>query len=73
MTILQRSLIYFRRLLLWAGASSLHPGVLEELNYRERRTALLCFFGAATKLTIFSRISQFAVGPELMRTIVSFL
>ena len=66
-------MVYVRRLLLRAGASSQYPGVLEELNYAERRTALLCFFGAATEVTIFSRISLSAAGPELMRTIVSFL
>ena len=65
--------VYIRRLLLRAGASSQHPGVLEELNYAERRSALLCFFGTATELTIFSRISLSASGPELMRKIVSFL
>ena len=65
--------VYVCRLLLRAGASLLHPGDLEELNYGERKSALLCFFGAATKVTIFSRISMSAAGPELMRTIVSFL
>ena len=39
-------------------------GVLEELNYTERRSALLCFFGATTEVTIFSRISLSAAGPE---------
>ena len=39
-------------------------GVLEELNYAERRSALLCFSGATTEVTIFSRISLSAAGPE---------
>ena len=69
----EANVVNARRLLLRAGASSRYPGNLEELNYGERRTALLCFFGAATKVTIFSRISLSAAGPELMRMIVSFL
>eukprot|EP01035_Chromulina_nebulosa_P022987 gene22987-29782_t len=66
-------LAYARRLLLLAGASALYPGVLQELNYAARREALLLFYSAATKLSIFSRIRNAAGGAELMRTIVCFL
>ena len=48
-------LVYARRLLLLAGASS--------LNYATRRQALLLFNSSATKLR---RISNGAGGPELM-------
>jgi len=64
---------YARRLLLLAGASSLYPGVLQEMNYAARRGALLLFHSAATMPSIFYRIRNFAGGPELMRTIVGFL
>jgi ankyrin repeat protein len=71
-------LAYARRLLLLAGASSLYPGVLQEMNYAARREALLLFHSSsssssATKPSIFSRIRNGAGGPELMRTIVGFL
>ncbi len=63
-----------RRLLLLAEASSLYPGVLQEMTYAARRQALLLFHSsAATKLSIFARIRNAAGGPELMRTIVNFL
>ena len=64
---------YARRLLLLAGASSLYPGVLQEMNYAARREALLLFHSAATRPSIFYRIRYSAGGPELMRTIVGFL
>jgi hypothetical protein len=72
-------LSYARRLLLLAGASSLYPGVLQEMNYAARREALLLFHSssssAATAMrpSIFSCIRNGAGGPELMRTIVGFL
>ena len=67
-------LAYARRLLLLAGASSLHPGVLQEMNYAARREALLLFHSSsAVGSSIFSRIRNGAGGPELMRTIVGFL
>ena len=65
--------VYARRLLLLAGASSLYPGVLQEMNYAARREALLLFHSAATRPSIFYRIRYSAGGPELMRTIVGFL
>ncbi len=67
---------YARRLLLLAGASSLHPGVLQEMNYAARREVLLLFHSSSSSAvgpSIFSRIRNGAGGPELMRTIVSFL
>ena len=70
-------LAYARRLVLLAGASSLYPGVLQELNYAARREALLLFHFSSsshvTKPSIFSRIRNGVGGPELMRTIVCFL
>ena len=66
-------LAYSRRLLLLAGASSLYPGVLQEMNYAARRTALLVFYSSATKPSIFFRIRHAAGGPVLMRSIVTFL
>ena len=76
---------YARRLLLLAGASSLYPGVLQEMNYAARRKALLLFHSSTSSSSssssssstmgpsIFSRIRNGAGGPELMRTIVGFL
>jgi hypothetical protein len=64
---------YARRLLLLAGASSLHPGVLQEMNYAARREALLLFHFSSSAMgrTIFSLIRNGAGGPELMlRTLV---
>ena len=66
-------LAYARRLLLLAGASSLYPGVLQEMNYAARRTALLVFYSSATEPSIFSRIRHAAGDKSLMRTVVSFL
>ena len=64
---------YARRLLLMAGAKRLYPGVLQKLNYAARRQALLLFHSCVTRPSIYSRIRFSAGGPELMRTIVSFL
>ena len=66
-------LFYARRLLLLAGASSLYPGVLQEMNYAARRAALLLFYSSATEPSIFYRIRYAAGGPVLMREIVGFL
>jgi hypothetical protein len=70
-------LAYARRLLLLAGASSLYPTVLQEMNYAARREALLLFHSTSSSSavgpSIFSRIRNGAGGPELMRTIVGFL
>ena len=50
-------LAYARRLLLLAGASSLYPGVLQEMNYAARRKGLLLFHSSsALGPNIFSRI-----------------
>ena len=65
-------LVYARRLLLLAGASSLYPGVLQELNYAARREALLLFHSSSSSVvgpSIFSRIRNGAGGSELMRAI----
>ena len=67
------TLTYARRLLLLAGASSLHPGMLQNLNYAARREALLIFHSSSTDLNIFSRIANSAGGAVLIRTIVCFL
>ena len=66
-------LAYARRLLLLAGASSLYPGVLQEMNYAARRTALLVFYSSATEPSIFTRIRLAAGDKSLIRSIVSFL
>jgi ankyrin repeat protein len=42
---LRAKFTYARRLVLLAGASSLYPGVLQELNYAARREALLLRWG----------------------------
>ena len=46
-------LAYARRLVLLAGASSLYPGVLQELNHAAHREALLLFHSSS------------AVGPSI--------
>jgi hypothetical protein len=43
-------------LLLLAGASSLHPGVLQELSYAARKEALLLFQSSVTAPSILYRI-----------------
>ena len=67
--------IYARRLLLLAGASSLYPGMLRELNYAERRVAMFVFFSSAAKQMtgIFPRIRDAPGAAELIRTIIGFL
>jgi hypothetical protein len=68
---------YVTRLLLMAGASSLHPGELEELNWDARREAMLLFFSTptttVTEPNIFYRIRHAAGDTALMRTVISFL
>eukprot|EP01036_Dinobryon_divergens_P024445 gene24446-32895_t len=74
--LLPDSFVYIRRLLLMAESPPLHPQVLKELNYAERRVAMLVFFSSATKtqsVGIFSRIRLAPGAPELIRTIVGFL
>lgn len=75
--LLPDGLVYIRRLLLIAAAPCLHSEVLKELNYAERRVAMLVFFSTATKKKlsagIFSRIRLAPGAPELIRTIVGFL
>ena len=66
-------LVYARRLLLMAGASSLHPGVLQEMNYAARRNMLFLFFSPAVDSNIFCRIRHAAGDMSLMRTVASFL
>jgi len=68
-----------RRLLLLAGAPSLHPETRKQLNYEARKGALLAFFGATgrgdsrERMNICSRIRHGAGAMELIRQIVSFL
>eukprot|EP01035_Chromulina_nebulosa_P027352 gene27352-35973_t len=66
-------LFYARRLLLMAGASSLYPGVLEEMNYSARKQALLLFYSSSTEPNIFTRIRHAAGDMSLMRTVISYL
>ena len=66
-------LFYARRLLLMAGASSLYPGVLQEMNYSARRHALLLFYSSSTEPNIFTRIRHAAGDMSLMRTVISYL
>ena len=67
-------LLYARRLLLMAGASSLYPGVLQRMNYAARKHALLLFYSSsAMGPSIFSRIRHAAGDMSLMRTVLSFL
>ena len=67
---------YVRRLILRAGAPSLRPDLLKNLNYIARRGALLAFFGrtlAGEPPTILYRIRHGAGSTDLMRTIIEFL
>eukprot|EP01036_Dinobryon_divergens_P036822 gene36822-biopygen29112 len=72
--------IVARRLLLLAGAPSLHPETLKQLNYDARKDALFAFFGTRgqdrhimDREDICYRIRQGAGARELMRNIISFL
>ena len=67
-----------RRLLLLAGASSLHPETLKQMNYEARKGALLAFFGtrvqdSSVREDICYRIRHGEGAMELIRQIVSFL
>ena len=63
-----------RRLLLLAGASSLHPETLKQMNYEARKGALLTFFGDHSgRMDISYRIRHGAGAMELIRQVVSFL
>ena len=71
---------FFRRLLLLAGAPSLHSEILKQMNYEDRKGALLAFFGTREpgkprddRVDICHRIRHGAGAMELMRQIVSFL
>ena len=72
---------YARRLLLLAGAPSLHPETRQQMNYQARKGALLAFFAprggehqsGGEGLDICHRIRHGAGAIELMREIVSFL
>ena len=68
-----------RRLLLLAGAPSLHPETLKQMNYEARKGGLLAFFGtrgeghSSGRVDICYRIRLGAGAMELIRQIVSFL
>ena len=73
-------LIFARRLLLLAGAPSLHPETLKQMNYEARKGGLLAFFGArgedhssSGRVDICYRIRYGAGAMELIRQVVSFL
>ena len=62
-----------RRLLLLAGAPSLHPETRQQMNYQARKGALLVFFAGVFEPNIFYRIRDTGTGKELIRQIASFL
>ena len=69
-----------RRLLLLAGASSLHPETMKQMNYEARKEALFAFFGTRRedhnhigKEDVCHRIRHGEGAMELMRQIISFL
>ena len=62
-----------RRLLLLAGAPSLHPHIRREMNYAARRTMLLTFFAGHVSINIFSRIRCAPRARRIMERVVSFL
>ena len=62
-----------RRLLLLAGAPSLHPETRQQMNYQARKGALFAFFAGVFEPNIFYRIRDSGTGIVLMRQIVSFL
>ena len=70
---------FARRLLLLAGAPSLHPETLKQMNYEARKGGLLAFFGtrgeghSSGRVDICYRIRLGAGAMELIRQIVSFL
>ena len=70
-----------RRLLLLAGAPSLHPETRQQMNYQARKGALFAFFAprggenqsGGEGLDICHRIGHGAGAREIIREIVSFL
>eukprot|EP01036_Dinobryon_divergens_P061780 gene61780-biopygen27352 len=62
-----------RRLLLLAGAPSLHPETRKQMNYQARKGALFAFFAGAFEPNIFYRIRDYGAGRVLIRQVVSFL
>jgi len=69
-----------RRLLLLAGAPSLHPETRRQMNYEARRTALIAFFAPRRPdqigregPDICSRLLCGAGSSELIRHIIGFL
>ena len=73
-----------RRLLLLAGAPSLHPETRQQMNYQARKGALFAFFAffaprggehqsGGVGLDICHRIRHGAGAMEIIRQIVSFL
>ena len=68
-----KSFILTRRLLLLAGAPSLHPKTRKLMNYQARKGALLAFFAGTWTPNIFYRIRDTGTGIVLMRQVISFL
>jgi hypothetical protein len=67
-----------RRLLLLAGAPSLHPEARKQMNYEARKGALFAFFAPRGQhhsggADICHRICHGAGAMEIIREIVSFL
>lgn len=62
-----------RRLLLLAGAPSLHPHIRREMNYAARKTMLLTFFAGHISINIFSRIRCAPRARTIMEHVVSYL
>eukprot|EP01036_Dinobryon_divergens_P061861 gene61861-biopygen30705 len=62
-----------RRLLLLAGAPSLHPETRKQMNYQARKGALFAFFAGNLKPNIFYRIRDSGAGRVIMRQVASFL
>ena len=72
--------ILSRRLLLLAGAPSLHPETRQQMNYQARKGALFAFFAqrweyriCSQRLDICYRIRHGAGAMEIMREVISFL
>jgi hypothetical protein len=69
------------RILLLAGAPTLHPEILKQMNYQARKEGLLAFFGtrgqeptnSCGRMDICYRIRQGAGAMELIRHAISFL
>ena len=72
--------IIVRRLLLLAGAPSLHPEIRQQMNYQARKGALFAFFASRRQhqtsgegLDICHRIRHGAGAMEIIREVISFL